>query len=384
MCQLSYSNCKNAYLNAMLVYLTSVENSRVSHRDGFGFMDSNGVIWKTHLAASQITNLGQEIFPKYNFGNGVIFHVRQASVGFRQFITADKAHPFQSKDLVLVHNGTLTYEGKAFLPYTNIDTENFLLLLQKEYKRSENNLPQAIINTYKDFAGKFAFIIYEKPTQNYYIVRGKATVYQLEFDITTKTGKKSRGVIFNTERATLDEAMLKFKNISELIFNTKIDYDFNRDAKLLPDNSIFLLEDTTVKKVGEVVEKEPYVYPPVAVASRAASYGEDDLDQIHVKIVDMCNRFEISMWEIDKLFFLTMQKPLISSTRDDLVDFYTMILKPFVDNEAKLITKNRKKTWEKILNRNNYNYEDIFKRVEFPWWMNDNKTLEAMRTGNLK
>jgi predicted glutamine amidotransferase len=379
MCQISLVDCGSEAFNKLLMYVLSTENSKVSHKDGFGFLDSNGKVYKVGMAASDITNFGKDVLRPSSLKGRCLFHVRLASQGYNRFITDAKAHPFESKDLILVHNGTLYHTGKEVLPYDNIDSENFLLLLQKEYTKCKN-VPEAAKKAYESFSGKFAFIIYEKSTKNFYILRGNATLFKCDFKITdNKTGKVINAIVINTDRADLLKALHTFINLMELLWDVSVDIKIN-DINLIPNDSIFLLhDDNTLEKIGSIVEK---VYVAPVVQTPVYTYGNSpEINSTYKRIIKFAEAFNIDVWELDKLIFVIIQKPLITCTKDDLEDFSNLLITPVFANQKDLLNKHRTELWLRTLKKFDYNRELIYSKIQFPWFMNKTSALETLQKG---
>ena len=115
----------------------------------------------------------------------IIAHVRAASVGTE--VNKENAHPFETKDFILAHNGTLEFRKKEIKEEWDkmceedetlkdkIDSEKFIIFLQKRYDESKNKkFCEVIKGVANEFYGKFAFMIYAKQEDIYYIIRGRS------------------------------------------------------------------------------------------------------------------------------------------------------------------------------------------------------------------
>ena len=215
MCQLSFIHVPNDLkLEKTILAIQFLINSRITHTDGWGFY-SNAHIMKSKLNASLTSNLGELINIYVKEKEPIIAHVRAASTGTE--VIKENAHPFETKDLILAHNGTLSFRKKEeeekweVLCKENkkyedmIDSEIFITLLQQDYeKKQKKSFPLVIKETMEKFYGKFAFLIYVKPEKKYYIIRGRtATLFGCQILL-----KDSPiGIIINTEKHDLEKTV---------------------------------------------------------------------------------------------------------------------------------------------------------------------------------
>jgi predicted glutamine amidotransferase len=352
----------------------STENSRLLHKDGFGLCDSELKVIKTSIEPNNLLNLGKDFLNISNLSGRVLFHVRRAS-SINKDVSSDKAHPFESKDLILAHNGTLEYLGRKVLPLNTIDSEDFLFVLQQEYE-IDKNLPAALKRAYLEFRGKFAFIIVDKNTKQYYIARGNtATVHKVNIKITYNNGNIENCLALNTEKDSFISALVRFKNIAEMLYEVQIDIDFSK-IDLIPENSIFILEEDKIKKIDDI--KEVAIPEPVRliVPVNSSSNYLKDASPTHKDIINFMNSFGITLWELDKLVHIMCEKPLISCADRDLEDFNELIISNLVKDREKYITKKKTKVWEKVRKAFTHNFEKIYEYIEFPYFVNEVKDLE--------
>ena len=213
MCQLSFIHIPgDNNLEKTMLSVQFLVNSRITHVDGWGFY-TNGKLFKSKLNASLTSNLG-DLINNFIIGDEpIIAHVRAATSG--TVIQRENSHPFETKDLILAHNGTLGFRRKEYeenwekLCEENekykkmIDSETFLTVLQQDYTDNpDKTFPVVIKDTMEKFYGKFAFLVYVKPEETYYVVRGRsATLWASQVLIK----ERPVGISINTEKSDLEE-----------------------------------------------------------------------------------------------------------------------------------------------------------------------------------
>lgn len=160
--------------------------------------------------------------------NILIGHTRQATSGYP--VNEENIHPFESKDLVLAHNGTLKYiydlaqEEKLDYHYQKVDSLYALELFQKYYKQND---PKLVISKLEGIAN---FLIVDKNNPN------RLYVYKHP-DRTLFRGKAEEGLYISSIKESL-----------EAINCT--------DIKEFKDNYFYTLEDGKVKNQIQIKMKE--------------------------------------------------------------------------------------------------------------------------------
>ena len=270
MCELIFVNGHRADLNRILTLNLALEDSRTMNRDGWGIYTKEHGIQKTNIEPWLTSGFGRTIGENVS-ESPVIFHVRSASRGTE--IRVDYNHPFETEHLVLAHNGTLTpketlagYEGK-------LDSEVFLLELEKEYiKDKKKDLVKSLQAVMERFTGKFAFLIYEKETETYYAVRGRTADLNIAYLLSSKGA--ITGYVINTVANNLGcgvDMSLEILSMQgrRIPLMSKIEE--------LPIESIYLLGDIGVSKVGEIKQNEE----PIVVGSYQATYWPNQYGKNH-------------------------------------------------------------------------------------------------------
>lgn len=249
MCELTLVNMKDRDLNKTWVKIQAIINSK-NNQDGFGLF-SNGKLWKTDKPANNL--IFSNILEKIVDENPILVHVRKSSNYSYSFSTKDKtvikkvtkehSHPFESQSFILAHNGTLrAFAGTRAnsLEITNkekIDTQIFLIRLEEEYQKSRNFI-KAINSAMSEFYGKFAFLVFSKDENKFYVVKGAtADLYLAEI---------GNGFLINTEFTSLKTSIALYLNLVGL--------DTIKRIIPIKEESIYEVTEGGLNKVGTVKE----------------------------------------------------------------------------------------------------------------------------------
>lgn len=293
MCQLSVVNLQKRDLNLIADYLLSFGESKY-HSDGFGIMHG-GVADKTQYAPKNLTNFGTFAGDVVKSHHIVLSHIRQASTGVD--VCDENSHPFESDDFLLMHNGTLVRGGeKRKYSKQESDSKIFLEELQKQFNEKKKFV-DAFNSAMEKFWGKFAFLIYVKKENSYYVCRG--TTANL-FIMNLLEDGKPVGYIINTDRTNLETAARMISNISQIIHKKGLNFS---QATLLDHNSIFKLSASDIQKIGECKENEEkdFIVEPVAVKrSHQPLFSDDKRNEFAVD--ENSYIYKISKFMLDNLF----------------------------------------------------------------------------------
>ena len=371
MCQLTFTNLHSAELNKLFLLNISFANTFIEHKDGFGFFTAPDHLYKTKVSPSSCINLSS-VLTKIT-KNPVMSHVRKASFGLKE-ISDEKAHPFKTERLVLAHNGTLDLKSdsgykKADFP-SKIDTEIFLDILDEEYKKTDT-MVGAIKETYSNFTGKFAFLIYEYKTGDYYIARGEtAKLHQVEIK---KDGERI-GFVINTQKDTLITGLILFNN-NAYLKGIKLDW-IEDGIKELDESSIYRFnkESDSLEKVGEIKEekKEVVVVSETNwVTGGYQNYSQKKefyFDNKNIKrLFDVCDYWGLTLRVMDELMYLTIGVPILGCTEKDLSYFLEDVFPDLVENGGH---KNMVKEWKKTRNKEFAEFYIHQKaELEFPYFL---------------
>jgi predicted glutamine amidotransferase len=350
MCQLTFCKINIPAQTEMFSILSLICNTFISHHDGWGIF-GGGKIFKTHMNAQLTTDIGKIIEEYHVRTSPIISHVRLASFGTT--ISSDNSHPFETDNFVLAHNGTLVVKKKSEVTIDEIkkknvtkadviDSEIFTFALESEYAKVKD-VPTALKNAMDMFCGKFAFMIYCKPENQYYIVRGKTA--ELCFTVFSRE-ETIIGIAVNTEKDSLNRTIHLFSN---LLLGSGIEVEYTPIEELNKE-TIYLYKASKLIKVGEIKESEKETIPFSSnwdystVKKTTYKHSSIDIGVIN-KTINFMEEFYLSVDDIDRLLFFTVEKGILTIEESDMDDFLTKVIprlttsKHFRKDVGKLIEK---------------------------------------------
>ena len=390
MCQLIASNLNKKDLNLTAIHLLSHKGASSIHNDGFGFM-YQGKFNKTKLAANIINNMGDWMQNIVNSNYPVFAHIRQASAGIP--VTDENAHPFESKDFLLMHNGTLTKAGEK-RPYAYnsrvwnsqkkdyeyagpelvSDSKQFLEVLQKEYEK-DSNFVNAFNKAMGGFWGKFAFLIYVKKEKTYYAIRGKSATLFISYL------KDRSGFILNTERSNLVEISLMLDNINQIIRKERL---VLLEPEFFELNTIWKLDGNAFVKVGDCNEndekdfvkevpkkkEQTSLVPFSKVEEKRTVENQIKDDEPDVIVADFMIEHKLNPKDIALLFKTYIGKDITTALYGDMEFFIESVIPNLVPdvNVINFLKKNIKGNFPIALYDKPYG-------LEFPWMINNEQDI---------
>lgn len=348
MCQLTFSNCNDANLNASLLLNASIINSR-EHQDGWGFY-WNGYLYKSAQSPHNLIDIGTLISKQKNSGP-ILSHVRRASFinGIKK-VDQQFSHPFSGTRFVVAHNGTLESKTEAYAKEKRfeglIDSQIFAITLEDTALANPNlEFPKLIKLVTDMFYGKFAFLIFDKLHKQYYAVRGDTADLHYA-DLIFYRGKEpiTSGYIINTEAISLNTLLIVFNNNNQVNRNIHLEWD-KLNVKLLDKNSVFLLEETSIKKVGEVEQTTKPVKAwenPVTWTGNHRSAVGNAIDnwspnKFYDTIFKFIQDWDISLVYLDEWLYKIYSKPMLSLEYKEIKDFAERILPLYIMKDKKRI-----------------------------------------------
>lgn len=390
MCQLTLVHLNDKILNQQFIINQSFINSLTTNQDGFGYF-SGGKLRKTEICPSLMINLG-------DFTSGItkettIAHVRLASINNRsKLVNDDNAHPFETKDIILMHNGSLDCEIDKPEYKDLIDSDIFTRELQLTYD-SEPDFVKALQQTYNEkFDGKFAFLIFNKREKKFYVARGEtAELNYIEF---WTTDDEYLGFALNTDKQTLSKGYLLFNNYLQTHRNKILNFSKKNLAEL-DKNTIFVLnKDGKLEKVGELKETKKAVAATV-VRSWEDSYSrtwggkntstidvaEKDVNNVVDALISIMKEFKFTLKYLDILFQVSMGVPLLGASKNVMEQFIEEVI-PIMRNG--MPHKNIIEEWGKIVAlMPNMNIISFHKEndVQFPYLFDSIGNLRKIRRG---
>lgn len=389
MCQLSLVYIKKIPNSAKIARSFLIASAHINaplNSDGFGFY-SNDTLLKTDIPGHLITNLGKI---SSSTDNIIMSHCRKASlnspVGGKK-IGQEYAHPFQVENLVLAHNGSVELKDppKDMSPYENlIDSQLFLLKLFENYKQVDS-VPLAIEETIKLFWGKFAFLIYDIITNNYYVVRGSSA--NLHYYPLEDSKGNNLGYLVNTDKDDLIKIILLARNYSQL-FGLEFVYDEKKVVEI-EKNSLHIAGETLEKldsKFEETAKPIPvqtsyFGYQQNTAMSAGYQDKKDDrLKKFHIQeIRNFLDGFELKIQDLDALFYFSFNKTLLEATESDWESFIINVIRKMYKE-----SKGKRAAWLKsyrFIRREKYTNAKIYGEtdLEYPYFL-DSRGISHIST----
>jgi len=376
MCQLCFINLNNKVLNRTWAYASVFANSKKTHEDGFG-ISANGDFYKHEKCAWNLTDWSRYV--DFITNKPVMTHVRKASLvrGNKLVDDVKYNHPFISKNLILMHNGTLLRKDPLDFPQYKsdvmVDSEIFLRVLSEIYEKNGNKLSDALEKAMDSFHGKFAFIIYEILKDKYTIVRGKTALLHY-LKISTKKNNEITpiGFIINTEKDSLYNSLCMANNSLINSHGVEIGWENDDVVEALEAESIYEITKLSFEKVGELKENNEPV--TTYTGSRGHTYNNNwrtenfSTDELRIsrELSTFKNKWEISLEYLDLMFYFTFGTGFLSSTMEDYELFTDKII-PSLNKFARKEEKFLLKIWKEIRNEKGMGDINLTKKFNLPF-----------------
>lgn len=365
MCQMTLINVDNTKAMFMLAINLMMENSRISNKDGCGIFSPSTGVSKTELAASVLLNLGETVVGKFKKVEPMICHVRAASFSSdKKLLSSEHAHPFESEHYVFQHNGTLSFKNKTdeekYKDKELIDSEMFLAELEKNYT---GDIVVDVNKTMELFYGKFAFMIYHKPEDCFYIIRGRAaTLYKTELVVPNTT--IVRGLVVNTESISMHEAIMRASNCLQL---SGIRLDPTK-AELLETETAYKLDGYTLVKLGTVKENDKPVAANFSQNTRPQAAGYSKMEDGYLtKIIKYMVDWGLGPEDMDELAMVLIGKGFVDFDYEDKTS-YTKYLEEL---ERRFNNHLKRKWQEMLISSFGGNLYAIFPELQFPYFLTE-------------
>jgi hypothetical protein len=353
-------------INRIILYSLLISNSNISNRDGTGWYNpTNNTIFKTKEAAESIRGkLSLSLASEES--NILLGHVRAASIiGGKRLISDEKAHPFVSKNFILMHNGGL--EKKTY-QYSKdevdmIDSEIFLKELEKDYEK-ETDFVKCINTTMSRFQGKFAFMIVHK--NDIFVIRGKtADLYVADIAL----GGELIGKIVNTSDVSADKILADITYFYNL---WGADLQFTKFV-LLDKESIYKVTDFNLEKISEIKENDKPVYNYQAYNANyrtITSRTKVAVNAITVtNLLHYISELGLTIEELDKLFEIsTAGAGILQCEETDLVDIWPVLMELEKRNNS---NKKIRKQWTDLQNMFSSRPTELYNLLglQFPYFL---------------
>lgn len=352
MCQLIFSNLYGIpKTNRIVVYYALLRCSKFNNRDGWGIFSSNGrkdAYVKSGKEPALDLDLVDKI-KKYSYSDlPMLAHVRQASLTNQvKTISDDKAHPFLYENIALAHNGSLELESEEEkFPEGKIDSEYFAEILNEE--RKEKDFLTALRDTYARFRGKFAFMIFDKKDNTYYIARGKADLHKINV---ARNGEPV-GYFIITEKFSAEEVF----NLVKLHISWDIKTPISATIEPLKEGTVYRAGDI-LEEIGEMKEKErkvvfsqPVVTRPVISSPYTPSnkkvhrvpFSAHYYQQFVKRITDISQKLGLTLYDLELICSATLKKSITELLPQDLNKLDATILLLDKADNSKLHKKKAK------------------------------------------
>lgn len=387
MCQLVVANTTRPSLNRIMV-VSMLQESSLGNTDGTGILSANGgspTVWKTKLAAKSISNLGDSVRKLVTTGKPVFAHVRSASKGIA--VTDENAHPFKGNRFSLAHNGKL-YKKDEVVSYTasddsglSSDSKEFLDELERDAVANPDlAFPDLINITMAKFKGKFALLVFDSLTSDYYVIRGSSADLHMARIFTIEgEERKLSGFVVNTKKNSLQESLVNSLQTGQLVTGTVLEAD---PIEELAKNTIYKIVGKDLVKVGDLPENvvayatpaSNYYQTPSAKPNRFSFDQTSTMWKEADKISVFMAKHFLSIEDIDNLFLMFLGKGMADVDLDDLTTFSDEII-PVIS-----ASKNTRKKIESIIGKGKIypiTYMEV-KVLEYPWMLSDAAAIEAM------
>lgn len=390
MCQLTFANLNNARLNSLYLYLQWMENTDTTNRDGFGIY-CNNYLNKSGMSARSVNNFGDWFLKSVKSTKPVIGHVRLATATKNvKEVSEETSHPFEGEKLVLAHNGVLDFkEDKNYDNHKGINVDSLIFLRELESRYDGTNFVSAIQETMGLFQGTFAFLIYSKLEDAYYIIRGKTKkLHACIVDV--KVGSKNwSGFVINTEILSLEKALIKLKAIGEITSGGEITLSKVGELK---EEKIYKVENNDLIEVGEIKEEErrksfftgqeknTTTNTTSLIGTGATSHNNllnpKNLSATAKFLADFLRLNHLTPYELDYLLYLTYEKGFFACNEEEIkkvVEWYNESVKEFN-------TDSKKEIWDALVAVYGGNPLSLYENydIKFPYVMNATSKLQAV------
>jgi len=363
-------------------------NACDGNKDGFGvFCVEKKETWKYPGDADKIILSNDFLAVLDNMCDGLkkvtfLVHTRAASFGFK-VINTDNTHPFFINNVSLMHNGTLEPKDDNLKIKEKIDSFWFLNHLTNKLGKQVLTA-KYIAETYEDFSGRFAFLIYDHKQDNQvFVIKGKMTDL-FRATICDEAGKELCFVI-NTDDDNL--VSMIFPHFMRTLGLPTIKIS---QPEKLNDNSIYTFNIISGKLQRCKTEITERVITTTAWSSRSwypqSSRATQQVVGITGKIATLSFEMNLSFSELNYLYYLSTGDTILSADYKDLSYFYSIFapmkaLYGTNKGEKKLaVWTGIKKLFFDENKSKNITCLDIYdtNKLQFPWFLNSKRTLKSV------
>jgi predicted glutamine amidotransferase len=257
MCQLTWMNLP-IHILPLAMGLQMHINAIKNNPDGWGIYSQRSGVLKTSETANY--TIGEKL-ASMDLSSPVLGHVRFRSLIYKQDpLNVKDNHPFEKTNIILAHNGTM--QSEKHKSATMIDSEIFATVLDDYLTTHKCKIGVGLSEVMKDFTGKFAFLIYDKRTNEWVAARGiTATLFIAYINLNGRSY-----YIINTDRDSLDNFLTVFflacGSLGHKIF-------LEKDILILRAESIIGL-GKNLTLLGDVKENYPKVTTTISPTTNTA------------------------------------------------------------------------------------------------------------------
>lgn len=316
----------------------------------------------------------------------ILAHCRLSSNTYKNSVKDENSHPFDKKNIILAHNGTL-FRKSGNKPENIIDSEDYANELNNLIDNSTLSMYECAKKVYDDhFKGKFAFIIYNKKDNNFYVARGStATLFSAKIKYTLFNDDEEYIHIINTVDTNIKIAINTYN------YTLQIAGIISKSPEVVieevPKNSFFVLnkEAFSLEKLGDFNEEE------IKVTQSALGIFTRSLDDTYDYNYDYKPRVEMKLYNLGRLAYsiglsmddliclikiITDKNISITALTEKEIEFIYTFLEKMENSYKHLI-----KFWKRILlNTRDYSL-DIYvgENIEFPFFLNSAERLKQIK-----
>lgn len=384
MCNITLIDCADNLISAKDVRQLITINNLLGNADGFGYMlfSDQEVVKTKEEAITYWKDNYKDFLSKENI-NG-IYHVRKSSVttssGWNGVvyvtkennnISDDKSHPFNYNDIIVAHNGFLSFR------HTHINAEKFEKLLVGDLIDSQKfaivlsslcNKGTVKIENIKDalnmFGGAYCLAIKGKKDNNVWLCRGKdRTLYAMK--IFYKDNPV--GIIVNTTPMGLIV-------LGDLLTT----YDYTYDLKEFKENTIYSYELNSfdIKEVTSYAQDSTYETTHTKTYVTIPSTRGDTVkvnDNIYEDIFDIMYEMGFFIHDIVILSELVMGKSIFIFDDDDFLKFSRFLDKLFTEETH----TSRMNIWNELQKYKDGSVFNLYKHLYYPFMLNSKDELKT-------
>jgi len=364
------------------------ENASASNKDGTGVSVRNGFIKWNSPAEDVIFSNDYTGWLMENFEQKqpVFGHVRAVSTGRK---AKDGAHPFSVGNLLMAHNGTISnyHELLKKLPEGLIDdddpVDSHVLTAALAVECAGKAMTfDAIKEVLGSVYGSYALLAYDEVSSKSWVIRGSNSLAMVDF---------GDFAIINTAEYKVKTVAKELGGLFEFLFNYKIpDYTVTQ----LSTHTAFIIEDGKLETVGDLPKELTYTRqvsngrPSMNMVIGANRLGplfeegeEKDISDA-IRWINVLSRVldleGVTLSDLEIISDLAFDQKWYQLEFDTLLQIGLALTR----THQLYADEDKTKEWaviQDILGEGAYFILGKDHNIEVPWYLNDYKTLKAIR-----